>query len=724
MIREENVLEKGTVLAVFTDWKGGYTAGNAVIISETLARRSDFASLFTERFRVQGRITQDVPTASEADLFHLDDNGVVKIGTVVKAGDILIGRVAPKSEGKLTDDEKVLRAIFGDKIKEFEDTSCRMNLQDGAIVTDARYLPTIDTAEVDILIARDLRVGDILDWSGEGKPQFVVSAILPEDQMPWIPRFHKRAEIVINQTLVKGFKFDESIVRFNDGLRKRKKVARIQLRKIPMLYEEKIQARSTGSYHIVTGQPLNDPANWIQGARVAKSDLSWLMSAGCESVVEELLTFKSSSREAFEIYNALVRRARLILPTAAPGVLKVILKILQSLAVSIYVEENHLRLEFANDDAIRSWSYGEVTCSETLHYITGKPARDGLFCQKIFGPTENFCCACGKYSRVRYRGVICEKCGVEVVTTSVRKERMGHIALASPVTHPLARHILLNVLPVLPPDLRPMIAREGKFLTDDLNGLYRNVINRNRRLRILLEISAPEQIIRLEKKLLQESVNKLFGTGPADKLHTLLKFAENTIHSLWQKRVDYSGEGIVVPNPDIEELQCGLPKKMALEIFKPIVMAALVQKMLTHSIKSAKRLIDDQAPEAYELLQTLMMPYLILVGKQGENTSYAGLMPIMVEGEAIQLNPKTCADLGLKLYGDKIAVHLPLSRKAQIDAQSIILPYIPPNQPITLQSAFLLEEKTLSAFLSTMGAEGKTIPLSLVDKLMLGKTLH
>src|SRR6187401_1478623 len=435
-----------------------------------------------------------------------------------------------------------------------------------------------------------------------------------------------------------------------------------------------------------------------------------------------------------------------------------------------------IKIGLASPDMIRAWSYGEVKKPETINYRTFKPERDGLFCAKIFGPVKDYECLCGKYKRLKHRGVICEKCGVEVTLARVRRERMGHIELASPVAHiwflkslpsrmgmvldmtlrdiervlyfeafvvtdpgltPLNRAqllteddylakleqhgddfsatmgaegirellksldvmreiakrlkvleafnksgikpewMILEVLPVLPPELRPLVPLDGgRFATSDLNDLYRRVINRNNRLKRLLELKAPDIIVRNEKRMLQEAVDSLVDNGRRGRavsrsgkrklksLSDLLKGKQGRFRrNLLGKRVDYSGRSVIVIGPTLKLYQCGLPKKMALELFKPFVMRRLVEENFAHNIKSAKRMVDRFSPEVWDVLEEICHERPVLLNRAPtlHRLGIQAFEVVLIEGSAIQLHPLTCSAFNADFDGDQMAVHVPLS---------------------------------------------------------------
>lgn len=509
---------------------------------------------------------------------------------------------------------------------------------------------------------------------------------------------------------------------------------------------------------------------------------------------------------------------------------------------------NAVRIALASPDMIRSWSHGEVKKPETINYRTFKPERDGLFCAKIFGPTKDYECNCGKYKRMKHRGMVCEKCGVEVIQSKVRRERMGHIELASPVVHiwflkslpskignlldltlrelerilyfesyvvidpkdtPLHRGellseekyrqareeygeefeagmgaeaikamlqslnletlseqlrqeiaktgseakrkklgkrlkvidafkdsgtrpewMVLDVIPVLPPDLRPLVPLDGgRFATSDLNDLYRRVINRNNRLRRLIELDAPEIIIRNEKRMLQEAVDVLFDNGrrgktvtgpnkrPLKSLSDMLKGKQGRFRqNLLGKRVDYSGRSVIVIGPDLRLHQCGLPKKMALELFKPFIYHKLVAQGFVNTVKAAKRMVERETPEVWDALDEVVREYPVLLNRAPtlHRLGIQAFEPILIEGKAIQLHPLVCTAFNADFDGDQMAVHVPLSLEAQIEARVLMMstnnilspangePIIVPSQDIVLGLYYLTRERPL--------AKGERVP--------------
>jgi len=497
---------------------------------------------------------------------------------------------------------------------------------------------------------------------------------------------------------------------------------------------------------------------------------------------------------------------------------------------------DQIKISIASPEKILSWSYGEIKKPETINYRTFKPERDGLFCARIFGPIKDYECLCGKYKRMKYKGVICEKCGVEVTLSRVRRERMGHIELAAPVAHiwflkslpsrigllldmtlkdlerilyfenycviepgltPLKLHQLLteeeylraqeeygddsftamigaeairelliglnleklrddlrveiaeatgdlkpkklgkrlkiieafidsgnkpewmimSVIPVIPPDLRPLVPLDGgRFATSDLNDLYRRVINRNNRLKRLIELRAPDIIIRNEKRMLQEAVDALFDNGrrgrvitgankrPLKSLSDMLKGKQGRFRqNLLGKRVDYSGRSVIVVGPELKLHQCGLPKKMALELFKPFIYSRLDAKGYSSTVKQAKKLVEKERPEVWDILDEVIREHPVMLNRAPtlHRLGIQAFEPVLIEGKAIQLHPLVCAAFNADFDGDQMAVHVPLSLEAQLEARVLMMstnnilhpangaPIIVPSQDIVLGLYYL-----------------------------------
>ena len=492
---------------------------------------------------------------------------------------------------------------------------------------------------------------------------------------------------------------------------------------------------------------------------------------------------------------------------------------------------DRIRISLASPEKIHSWSFGEIRKPETINYRTFKPEKDGLFCARIFGPTKDYECLCGKYKRMKYKGVVCEKCGVEVTVTRVRRERMGHIELAAPVAHiwflkslpsriatmlditlkeverilyfesfvitepgltslkerqllseeefldaqtefgedsftasigaeavremligldleaevervrfdmgetgsvlKLTKYkkrlklleafitsgnrpewMILTVVPVIPPELRPLVPLDGgRFATSDLNDLYRRVINRNNRLKRLIELRAPDIIVRNEKRMLQESVDALFDNGrrgrvitgankrPLKSMSDMLKGKQGRFRqNLLGKRVDYSGRSVIVTGPELMLHQCGLPKKMALELFKPFIYARLDAKGLSGTVKQSKKIVEKQRPEVWDILDEVIREHPVLLNRAPtlHRLGIQAFEPVLTEGKAIRLHPLVCTAFNADFDGDQMAVHVPLSIEAQLEARVLMMstnnilspsngkPVIVPSQDIVL----------------------------------------
>mgnify|MGYP000716459623 CR=1 FL=1 len=501
-----------------------------------------------------------------------------------------------------------------------------------------------------------------------------------------------------------------------------------------------------------------------------------------------------------------------------------------------------IKIGLASDEKVREWSKGEVKKPETINYRTLKPEKDGLFCEKIFGPTKDWECHCGKYKRVRYKGIVCDRCGVEVTKSKVRRERMGHIELAAPVAHiwyfkgipsrialmldisprslekviyfsayivtdkgtsgltkcqilnekeyheaeekygkgsfkaemgaealrkllaevdleKLAEQLkkelakaseqkkvkiikrldtvesfrlsgnkpewmIMGVIPVIPPEIRPMVQLDGgRFATSDLNDLYRRVINRNNRLKRLLELGAPEIIVRNEKRMLQESVDALIdnsrrarpvtgaGNRPLKSLSDMLKGKQGRFRqNLLGKRVDYSGRSVIVVGPELKIYQCGLPKEMAVELFKPFVMKELVGRGIAHNIKNAKRMVEKLRPEVWDILEEVIKDHPVMLNRAPtlHRLGIQAFQPILVEGRAIKLHPLVCTAFNADFDGDQMAIHVPLSPEAQAEARYLMLSVnnlLKPQdgKPVTVPT----QDMILGSYYLTMQIDGE-----------------
>src|ERR671917_2003018 len=519
---------------------------------------------------------------------------------------------------------------------------------------------------------------------------------------------------------------------------------------------------------------------------------------------------------------------------------------------------DQIKISIASPEKILSWSYGEIKKPETINYRTFKPERDGLFCARIFGPIKDYECLCGKYKRMKYKGIVCEKCGVEVTVSKVRRERMGHIELAAPVAHiwflkslpsrigllldmqlkqlervlyfesyivtepgltPLEKFqlltedellsaqdeygedaftagigaeavkqmlidldleqekedllkelaetkselkpkkiikrlkivesflesgnrpewMILEVVPVIPPELRPLVPLDGgRFATSDLNDLYRRVINRNNRLKRLMELRAPDIIIRNEKRMLQEAVDALFDNGrrgrvitgankrPLKSLADMLKGKQGRFRqNLLGKRVDYSGRSVIVVGPELKLHECGLPKKMALELFKPFIYARLEKQGYAATIKQAREMVERQEPVVWDILEEVIREHPVLLNRAPtlHRLGIQAFEPVLVEGKAIKLHPLVCTAFNADFDGDQMAVHIPLSAEAQIEATVLMLAsnnLLSPasGQPITVPT----QDIVLGCYYLTLardGLRGENKAFSSIDEVLI-----
>ncbi len=590
--------------------------------------------------------------------------------------------------------------------------------------------------------------------------------------------------------------------------------------------DEKIHARSVGPYSLITQQPLGGKSNF-GGQRFGEMEVWALQGYGAAYTIRECLNAKSDDPLGrMRVFEAVSQGYDVFDQPGIPESFRVLIYELRSLCLNVeclvcvdgkLVEQDitnlttldALRISIASPEKISQWSYGEVTRAETIHYRTLKPDPDGLFSARIFGPIKDYECLCGKFKKIRYRGIVCEKCGVEVTVSRVRRERMGHVDLAAPIAHmwfakalpsrigimldlsardlesilnfekyiviepatsPYSKGTLMNeieynaalneyedegfeadtgaesletllkeidldeeinqiteelsenpndfkrkkiikklkilegfsksntrpelcimrVLPVLPPELRPLVLLDGgRFASSDINDLYRRVINRNNRLKRLISLSAPLVILRNEKRMLQESVDALFDNGrksrpisspnsrrPFKSLSDSLKGKQGMFRqNLLGKRVDYSGRSVIVVGPELKLDQCGVPKEMALELFKPFVMARLDLRGFASSYKAAKHMIEHKRPEVWDVLDECIQDHPVLLNRAPtlHRLGIQAFNPILVEGKAIRLHPLVCTAYNADFDGDQMAIHIPLSVEAQIEARVLMM---------------------------------------------------
>ena len=1080
------------LFVAFLPWNG-YNFEDSILLSEKVVDEGRFTSIHIKEFVVHARedsllgpeeITREVPNKSETALSHLDESGIVTIGTEVAPNDILVGKVTPKQQTIPSSEEKLLRAIFGDKSTDVKDTSLRLPSGSSGVVIDvkvftaegvkrdvraesiiekdlATYNKDLDdihriieadaydrvrkillhnkaasaprssplrkdaritaamldamkredwfgiatanleandqiaeiarrlkrrrreseelyqrkvkkltqgaelpqnvlkTVKVYVAIKRNIQPGDKM--SGRHGNKGVVSRIVPVEDMPYV-KDGTPVDIVLNPLgvpsrmnvgqvleahlglaakglgnrlaemlkhervrqlkeiralLAKVFRADgaadvgldvavlddEQVIEaarlLKDGVpfatpifdgasedeirsmleiggmppggqetlydghsgepfARPVTVGYAYMLKLHHLADEKMHARSTGPYSMVTQQPLGGKAHQ-GGQRLGEMEVWALEAYGAAFTLCEMLTVKSDDVQGrAKMFNNIVQGNH-DLESHTPESFSVLMCEIRALGLNFDYLHDRARsaipfvpsardrsenftgfsLGIASPEVIRAWSHGEVRKPETINYRSSKPERDGLFCSKIFGPTDDYECLCGKYKGIKHRGVVCTKCGVEVTTSRVRRERMGHIELACPIAHiwfikslpsrvglvldltlrdiervlyyeahivvepgstPLKKGQLLEreeherfqieygrefeasigaeglrelltridldheadelreefasttsatkkkklhkrlkivegfrksgarpewmvmtVLPVLPPDLRPLVPmpERGRYTTSDLNDLYRRVINRNNRLQRLIDLKAPDVIVDNEKRMLQESVDSLIDNGRRGKAATgsnkrTLKSLADIVkgksgrfrQNLLGKRVDFSGRSVIVVGPTLKLHQCGLPKQMALELFKPFVFHELVKRSLAANIKGAKTMIDDLHPEVWDVLEEVIRQHPVLLNRAPtlHRLGIQAFEPVLIEGKAIQLHPLVCVAFNADFDGDQMAVHVPLSIEAQAEARVLMLssnnvlssangePIIVPTQDIVLGLYYMTRE--------------------------------
>ncbi|HUZ92745.1 MAG TPA: DNA-directed RNA polymerase subunit beta' [Candidatus Paceibacterota bacterium] len=918
---QNGVLALGqNLLVAFMSWEGA-NFEDAIILSERVVRDDLFTSIHIEEFEHDVRDTKlgpeittpDIPNVSEEKLRNLDEEGIIRIGAEVKSGDILVGKISPKGEAELTSEERLLRAIFGEKARDVKDTSLTLpHGKRGRIVNikikdrekGEKLEPgIIRKIQVEVAELRKVQAGDKL--AGRHGNKGVISQVRKVEDMPYLddgtpvdiilnplgvasrmnlgqilethlglaaaklgyravtPGLDSASEDDIKSELRRAGLPEDGKFILHDGrtgqpFDNKVMVGQVYIMKLNHLVEDKAHMRSIGPYSLITQQPLGGKAQF-GGQRFGEMEVWALEGYGARHTLQEMLTIKSDDvlgRAA--AYESIIRGETIKEPNL-PASFNVLMNELKSLAFDIrpvFDSENDRREDFsalkisvASSEEILKWSHGEVIKPETINYRTQRPEKDGLFSERIFGPTKDYECYCGKYRRVRYKGVVCDKCGVEVTRAVVRRERIGHIALAAPVSHiwflksvpsrlslmldvpaqklerviyysayivtevkedlrdqvlkdlgrelkgklkvsakdkkmkadlqeaadmteeyledlrvgqvlsemeyfnlsrrfggvfkassgaeavrsilekmdlrkemqkvekdletakdPMAQSkvlrrlkmfrsmikngarpesMILTILPVLPPDLRPMVALDGgRYATSDLNDLYRRVINRNNRLKKLLEIKAPDVIVRNEKRMLQESVDALidnsarFGVQqlsaqrrPLRSLADMLKGKQGRFRqNLLGKRVDYSGRSVIVVGPKLKLDECGIPKRMALELFRPFVISEIMKRGLAHNIRSANRVVEEGTDEVWAILEEIIKDRRVLLNRAPtlHRLSVQAFRPLLVEGLALQIPPLVCTAFNADFDGDQMAVHLPLSVEAQREAAEIM----------------------------------------------------
>ncbi len=951
------------LLVAFIPWRGG-NFEDAIILSERVARDDLFTSVYIETFICSVRDTKlgpeittpDIPNVAEDKLRNLDEEGIVRIGAEVRTGDILVGKISPKGESELSSEERLLRAIFGEKARDVKDTSLTLpNGRQGRIISikiftrdqgDRLEPGIIKKVQIEVAQLRKVRAGDKL--AGRHGNKGVISQVRPVEDMPYladgtpidivlnplgvasrmnigqilethlglaakklgyravVPNFVGASEEDIRNELVRAGLPPDGKLDLFDGMtgarfRERITVGYMYVMKLNHLVEDKIHMRSTGPYSLITQQPLGGKAQ-LGGQRFGEMEVWALEGYGAAHTLQEMLTIKSDDvfgRSA--AFEAIIRGQEIKKPNV-PASFNVLVSELKALNLHVTTagegsdggegdtpgarrtmeqagDITSIGIKLASPEEALSWSHGEVTKPETLNYRTQRPEKDGLFSERIFGPTKDYECYCGKYKKIRYKGIVCEKCSVEVTRAIVRRERMGHITLAAPVTHiwfmktvpsklslildisvpklekvvyyasyvvtgvndesrkralnsltqefkslkkdrgvdvaslderaeqmrqvlgalrpglilseqeyfTLAEHfgdvfeadrgagalrkilegidlktlakklkvelqdvkdenrlrrvfrrlrlvqsminadvrpewMILTVVPVLPPDLRPMVALDGgRYATADLNDLYRRVINRNNRLKKLIELRSPEVIITNEKRMLQEAVDALIDNSarlgsqilstrrrPLRSLADMLKGKQGRFRqNLLGKRVDYSGRSVIVVGPELKLNECGLPKVLALELFRHFVINRIIDRGLAYNIKQANRFIEQGPPEVWAILEEVIANKMVLLNRAPtlHRLGIQAFKPMLIEDLAIRIPPLVCAAFNADFDGDQMAVHLPLTAEAQYEAKTFMDagrnlskpangdPIVTPNQDVVLGCYFLTKVK-------------------------------
>ncbi|HPO11148.1 MAG TPA: DNA-directed RNA polymerase subunit beta' [bacterium] len=973
MSTDKGELALGQNLKVaFMCWEGG-NYEDAVLLSERVVEADRYTSIHINTKVIEVRdtkigpeiVTRDIPNISEDKLKNLDEDGIIIIGSEVGPGDILVGKITPKGETELSAEERLLRAIFGDKAKDVRDSSLRLEHGERGKVVDVKIFSrekgdklqpgVIKSIEVSIATLRKVQVGDKM--AGRYGNKGVISRIVKVEDMPYLedgtpidillnplgvvsrmnlgqifeihlglaaealgmkiasPVFNGVEKSDVADYLRKAGYSEDGKVQLYDGrtgepFKEKTAVGVMYMMKLNHLVEDKIHQRSIGPYSLVTQQPLGGRAQ-SGGQRLGEMEVWTLEAYGAANILQEMLTIKSDDVIGrSKAYEAIIR-GEPIQKVDIPESFNVLVREMRGLCLDVQllkkdgnnyqdvsdlffddsklIDTNNkrslnfdgIKLSIASPEKIKSWSHGEVTKPETINYRTQKPERDGLLCERIFGPVKDWECACGKYRKIRYKGIVCDKCGVEVTKSIVRRSRFGHIDLCVPVSHiwylkgipskigllldlssqalervvyfadfiitnvneelknealerlnneykgkkkaldnemkqkisqvkniaqkenkkiedvvsiieddygqqfdtlkqdfddtraelidlkikkiiseekyrrlsikfgylfeaqigaeairkllsdidlqklykelenqlstvsqlnkkrvlnrmqlvdNLIRNnirsewMILTTIPVLPPSLRPIVQLDGgRFASSDLNDLYRRIINRNNRLKRLIAINAPEVICRNEKRMLQESVDALIDNGARkSKMATASTGQKRALKSiadslkgkqgrfrqnLLGKRVDYSGRSVIVVGPKLKISQCGVPKVMALELFKPFVISELIRREYVYNIRAASRLIEQGTKEVWDILEEVASSSYVLLNRAPSlhRLSMQAFKPVLIDGKAIQLHPLVCEAFNADFDGDQMAVHLPLSDEAIYEASEIML---------------------------------------------------
>jgi len=739
-----------------------YLAGNAILVNDRLLKEDCFTSRIIKKFEakisdkglIREEITGKVPDVIAGQLAHLDQRGIAKTGATLKKGDIIIGKVSPKSRTELPPEEMLLHAIFG-RVDFVKDTSIEMPYTDGGIVTAADYKQNakgvIESATVSVAIRKHLGIGDVLrDESGNCG---VVARFFTS-----LPVYQGLEEIDAVAASSSAFlpnikdSVTKSVWRIGDdddlylyppdiktpeqlfALRNEKsecqfmgqaKIGHITLEKTTNLVEEKIMARSSGPYGIISQQPLatDRQTGYHQPARITEAEISALENY--PAIINDALTTRSDAvKKRLLAVEELINKGTFQINDQPPGVtdkpanLESVILYLKALCLDAGFENGQLIIQPASSAQIRFWSSGQVKKPETINWRTWRPEMDGLFDERIFGPEIDWQCNCGKYKGVKYKGVRCDRCGVEITTSDARHKRIGHIELAVEAVHPYFQDYfagLLNIsrpaaksaiyykgeggaalnkfigqlrketqpdwmilknIPVLPPGLRPIVYTADRgVVSSDLNELYKNLIKANNKLLVLKKAKAPSVIIQHASRLLQRAIDHLFWNGYGGAA-SVTDYLNDELGKFWMKYCDYSGLANVAPDVALGKDECGLRRDALVELYQPLVIWRLKSAGIADRIKSARKLIEDyqRGVSLYEEIITEELekaiasrPLIITCGNR-----VTALWPKIRPYEAIGINPEMCRALGLALDGRKVGIHLPLAEDAVIEAKSFI----------------------------------------------------
>ena len=839
--------------------------GNAVAVSETVIEKNLFTTatvfllnaVIRESTLGKEEVTRDIPSVSPKVLENLDEHGIARVGTHVNRGDILVGKIVPKSQGELTPEERLQHEISGRAGENMRDDSLYYeNLDPGLVVSvqlrarkkyqsseiakrpgllfvDSFDLPrdVLLEVKVEVMVRRPLSVGDILEDDQGNK--VLLAQIGLVGLKPELGLGYKDMWVHPDSTLASRL-LESTLYNPDVNLKGRKKkqlryqVGRLEFKKKTLRLEEKIQARGTGEYDLRTQMPMS--SRFVGAGQLVKAETARaLFQAGYRVNLMEMLTNKSDSLEGRKLaHDGIVTGGDVKL--GVPETTYRLEAILRALCIVTELSEivgdtpqpinlldqgadpqKGLTLDFggATTERIRgggsytdgnaqdAWPFEEVKKRETINFRTCQPEKDGLFCERIFGPEKDWECACGKYRGMKYKGRICDRCGVKITLSRVRRRRMGHIELAAPVVHfwfltagdgltdllemsqedvekvvycqdfivtepgktdltlkqllneseyvaaqakygpeafkaemgaeavrQLLRKekptsinidwIVLYTIPVLPPGLRPLS-------TYDLNTLYGEIINRNNHLKKLVDLNVPEVIIRNEKRMLQQTVDKLFDNArchqPALRnsgtpLVSLTDELAKVVQQLDEKPTDYSACGIVIPDPSLEAGNAiGLPFAMVHELFTPWAISFLRARGNADTIKSAKKWIEreSQSKEGMEVFRQVLVNHPVLV--ISDSQQFLGLQPKIVDGEAIRLHPDDARKLGITFGGEQVVLHLPLSQAA-IDELSN-----PSHDPDT---SSIFDELTPNRLVAHLVVMNYPRQLNAFDRVLLG----